>query len=126
MKHVGDLGGVGVAGEREAASGERELGRADGGDAEHGQVGGTPLVVGAALAAVCLLRLPRGQIHRHRAEGGLAAGDSRGAAREDAKPNFVHGEESLGDNTLDIAQQFSDVSAKRILQLFTYRNKKAT
>jgi len=69
LKHVGDLGGVGVAGEREAASGERELGRADGGDAEHGQVGGAPLVVGAALAAVRLLRLPRGQIHRHRAEG---------------------------------------------------------
>lgn len=68
LEDVGDLGGVGVAGEREAAGGERELGGADGGDAEHGQVGGAPLVVGAALAAVRLPRLPRGQIHGHRAD----------------------------------------------------------
>ena len=68
MKHVGDLGRVGVAREREAAAGERELGRADGGDVEHDQVSGAPLILGAALAAVRLLRLPRGQIHRHRAE----------------------------------------------------------
>ena len=68
LEDVGDLGGVGVAGERHAAGGERELGGADGGDAEHGQLGRAPLVVGAALAAVRLRRLPRGEIHRHRRE----------------------------------------------------------
>jgi hypothetical protein len=66
LEDVGDLGGVGVAGEREAGGGQGELGGADGGDAEHGQVGRVPLEVGAALAAVRLDRLPRGQIHRHR------------------------------------------------------------
>ena len=39
----------------------------------------------------------------------LVTGDGRGAARE----------ERLGDNTLEMAQQFSDVSAKRIRLLFT-------
>jgi hypothetical protein len=63
LEDVGDLGGVGVAGEGEAAGGERELGGADGGDGEHGQVGGAPLVVGAAVAAVGLLGRPGGQIH---------------------------------------------------------------
>ena len=66
MEDVGDLGGVGVAGEGHAAGGEGELGGADGGEAEHGQLRGAPLVVGAAVAAVGLGRLPRGQIHRHR------------------------------------------------------------
>ena len=68
LEDVGDLGGVGVAGEGHAAGGERELGGADGGDAEHGQLRGAPLVVGATVAAVGLDRLPRGQIHRHRRE----------------------------------------------------------
>ena len=65
LEDVGDLGGVGVAGEGHAAGGERELGGAYGGDAEHVQLGGAPLVVGAAVG---LGRLPRGQIHRHRRE----------------------------------------------------------
>lgn len=64
MEDVGDLGGVGVAGEREPTSGEGELGGADGGDAEHGQVGGAPLVVDAGVAAVRLPGLLGGQIHR--------------------------------------------------------------
>ena len=79
MEDVSDLGGVGVAGEREATGGERELGGADGGDAEHGQVGGAPLVVGAAVAAVRLPGLLGGQIHRRHRWKRKKAGSTNGS-----------------------------------------------
>lgn len=67
LKNMRNLSGVGKAGQGEATGVERQLGAADVGEFQHGQVCGAPLVVGPTIAAVRLPRLPRGQIHgRHR------------------------------------------------------------
>ena len=65
LKNVGNLGGIGVAGQGEAVLLEEELGGADVALFEHGELTGAPRVVGATISAVDLLGQLGCQIDLH-------------------------------------------------------------